>query len=526
MNVESIVAIAGCSLGMMLLVRSLVITTEIIEFASLGAYRRLWQLLRALMALFVVGYAAAAVVVLLGHLSWFSYLVGVIFLLGAVFVLLIVHGAYQSFAAVVAPTSPGAGPRISMLESASVLPTLLDQLVEREVLPAPSSPKIIVIDDDPLSRLLLQKLCERMGYESTVFASAAPALAALEGGLEVDAILLDLLLPEISGLRVLDRLHRSETLRDIPVLIVSAVEDKKRVVQCIERGAADFLQKPIDPVLVKARLDASLARRRMAEVERRAAMELERERRRADELLRAILPNEVVEELAETGEVAPRRAEHTAVVFADLVGFTRFSDRHEPEEVQETLQSIVALWEMFAAKHGVQKIKTIGDAFMGACGLWPRDERVVARCVAFGLEIIEALKGTSCELECRVGVHVGPVAAGIIGQRQFLYDIWGDTVNTAQRVESNGAPGSVCVSAAAQRELEEYNSRSLGFVELKGKGAIELFCIRPEEQELRRGRLARSARSMSRGAITAGPPRGSSGTWSSSRSSELVEVTA
>ncbi len=511
MNIESIVAIAGCSLGALLLLRAIRITAEIIEFADAGVYRRLWRLLRVFMALFVVGYAAAAVVVLLGYLWWFSYIVGVIFLLGAAFVLLIVRGAYQAVAAMLSPSSQVAGPRISMLESASVLPTLLDQVAESQVLPCITTPKIVIIDDDPLCRLVLEKLCERFDYETQSYSRALPALEALEANPDVDAVMLDLLLPGMSGLHVLDRMQHSEALRDIPVLVVSGIDNKQRVVQCIERGAADFLQKPIDPVLLKARLDASLARRRMAAVERRASTELERERRRADELLRAILPLEVVEELSRTGEVAPRRAEHTAVVFADLVGFTRFADCHEPEEVQETLQRIVALWEELAAKHGVQKIKTIGDAFMGACGLWPSDERVVARCVAFGLEIIEALKGTSCELECRVGVHVGPVAAGIIGQRQFLYDIWGDTVNTAQRVESNGAPGSVCVSAAAQRELAgEYSSRSLGFVELKGKGAIELFCIKEQVDTRRAARLARAS---GRGAIEdlvagAAPSRG------------------
>lgn len=164
------------------------------------------------------------------------------------------------------------------------------------------------------------------------------------------------------------------------------------------------------------------------------------------------------------------------VLFADIVGFTAYCDRHSPEEVLVSLQDLFVRFEQLAQQHGVQKIKTIGDSFMGAAGMFSTDERPALRCVALGRAMMAALKDHPTGWTLRIGVHAGPVVGGVVGTRQYLYDVWGDTVNTAQRIEHGGREGAVCISEAARAQVDgDYVTRSLGVSDIKGKGAIEIF---------------------------------------------------
>ncbi len=210
-------------------------------------------------------------------------------------------------------------------------------------------------------------------------------------------------------------------------------------------------------------------------------LRLDRERRRSNDLLRVILPDEIAEELRAYGSVRPRRHERVAVLFADVVGFTAYCEGRRPEDVIKPLQQVISAFERLAVEFGVQKIKTIGDSFMAACGLRDGDNDVVRRCVELGLAMVTTIRRHAPEWDLRVGIHIGPVVSGIVGERQYLYDIWGDTVNTAQRIESHGVVGRVCVSRGAWNDLDgRFPGRSLGPVEVKGKGALEIFEIDPE----------------------------------------------
>src|SRR4029078_11616725 len=149
--------------------------------------------------------------------------------------------------------------------------------------------------------------------------------------------------------------------------------------------------------------------------------QIEQEKKRSDELLHVILPDQIVRELKETNEVRPRRCDNVAVLSADLVGFTSYCDNHSPEEVVLYLQNLVRAWENSALSHGVEKIKTIGDAFMAAAGLLSPQENPVLSCVRCGPEMIAATQALpQVKWNLRVGIHVGAVVAGVIGQRQYL----------------------------------------------------------------------------------------------------------
>jgi class 3 adenylate cyclase len=202
---------------------------------------------------------------------------------------------------------------------------------------------------------------------------------------------------------------------------------------------------------------------------------IEDERRRADRFLRAILPDEAVRELKATDNVRPRRFADVAVLFCDIVDFTPWCEANPPEQVVEALGRLVNRFEEIAQTGGLEKLKTVGDAFIATAGLLRAVENPVLACVRAGHEMVEAARSLDPPWEVRVGIHQGPVVAGIMGRRQFQFDLWGDAVNTAARITSAGAPGAVTVAGETWLLIrDECRGRSRGMVSLKGKGDIEL----------------------------------------------------
>ena len=212
-------------------------------------------------------------------------------------------------------------------------------------------------------------------------------------------------------------------------------------------------------------------------------LELDRARARADELLENTMPQAIVERLKARedaglegrADLLADGLEDVTVLFADLVGFTAQADRIAPPELVRILDDVFTRFDELAGRHFMHKIKTVGDAYMAVAGA-PEPRKDHAEAAAdMALEIIECLRGegwpTGAPLDVRVGVASGPVVAGVIGRRTFAYDLWGDTVNVASRLESNGEPGRILVSEATARLLEgRYRLSEPRIVILKGKG--------------------------------------------------------
>jgi len=177
------------------------------------------------------------------------------------------------------------------------------------------------------------------------------------------------MMPEMDGYQTLGQLKADPRFRDIPVIMISALDEIASIVRCIELGAEDYLPKPFDPVLLRARIGASLEKKRLRDQEQAYLQQIADEKKRADDLLRVILPDTVVEELKATNRVKPRRYDNVAVMFCDIVDFTTYCDQREPEEVVAYLQELVENFEGMAVRYGLEKIKTVGDAFMTTAGL-------------------------------------------------------------------------------------------------------------------------------------------------------------
>lgn len=343
---------------------------------------------------------------------------------------------------------------------------------------SPTPATILVVEDSHINRTILDSYLDRLGHRGILIGDGKSALSVLETNNSIELVLLDYWLPDMEGLEILQKMRASKLHKDTPVLMLSSEDDSETIARCIEAGAADFLSKPFAPRLLQARIDACLTKGRFRARELQFMARLENERKRSDELLRVILPTPIAKELTETNRVKPRRYEDVAVMFADISGFTAYCDKQRPEHVLSHLQSIVIAFEQLAEQYRVQKIKTIGDSFMAASGLLDEVDDPVLRCVELGMEMIKVVERAVPEWNLRVGVHIGPVVAGIVGRSQFLFDIWGDTVNTASRIETSTEENTICVSARAWEQIkDQVVGESIGLVHAKGKGDLELFRV-------------------------------------------------
>lgn len=334
--------------------------------------------------------------------------------------------------------------------------------------------RILIVDDEPFNVDVLEQELELLAYVTLSAANGEEALEILTRE-QVDLVLLDVMMPRLDGYGVLERIRENEVWRHIPVIMISALTEIESVVRCIELGAEDYLPKPFEPVLLKARIAACLENKRLHDLELAHRNKIEEERRRADALLHVILPAPAVAELKATNKVMPRRHERVAVLFADLVGFTAYCDTHTPEAVVSDLQLLVELFEELADHHGLEKIKTAGDAFMAAAGLILPNPDPVLACVRCAFAMAEAARQSPAAWQLRVGIHVGPVVAGVVGRQKFAYDLWGDTINVAARLSSFGPGGTINLTNDAWNYVaSRCSGRPLGLVPLKGKGSIEI----------------------------------------------------
>lgn len=203
---------------------------------------------------------------------------------------------------------------------------------------------------------------------------------------------------------------------------------------------------------------------------------LRAERERAESLLLNMLPAEVAAELKQEGSTNPKRFDSMSVLFADIVGFTPLSSVMNPEEVVESLNTVFTHFDHLAQKHGVEKIRTIGDSYMAAAGVPVAMDDHAQVLAAMALDMLDY--ASSSRFSFRIGINSGPVVAGVIGAHKFQYDIWGDTVNTAYRMESHGETGRIQISESTNSLIrDDFVTIPRGSIEVKGKGMMDTWFV-------------------------------------------------
>jgi adenylate cyclase len=354
-----------------------------------------------------------------------------------------------------------------------------------DAIPAATRPgapsRILVVDDHQSNRDLLSRRLTREGHDVVTAETGAEALDLVEA-MPFDLILLDLLMPGMSGYEVLCRLKASPRHFEVPVIVISALDEISSVVRCIEAGAEDYMPKPFDPVLLRARINASLDRKHLRDREKLILEELRSEKAKSELLLLNMLPKQILSRLQLGETVIADRVPDATILFADLVGFTSLAARVPASRIVELLNGLFTDFDGLSTEFGLEKIKTIGDAYMLAGGvLEPRPDHVGA-VADIGLAMLRSVEEAGRRfgepLQIRIGIHTGPVVAGVIGTHKFIYDIWGETVNTASRLETHGLPGRIAVSAETYRRLDKsHEFEPRGLINLRGSGSVESYFL-------------------------------------------------
>jgi class 3 adenylate cyclase len=385
---------------------------------------------------------------------------------------------------------------VEILTKVSQILTLIDQIKSPErktnLHPAPISSElkreseefrafkekisILIVDDNVESCEILRRYLKNIGYPNTQIAyNGALGLALLEMQ-PVDLILLDIDMPEMNGIEVLQRLKEEIIHQKVMVLMISAADTLENTIECIKLGAEDFLPKPFNSDLLRVRMGSCVEKRWFINKEKKYHEQLEVEKQRYEGLMRAVFPAVIVEELAHTGTVQPANYSNVAILFADVVSFTAYCDTHEPADVLHNLQDFAEMCETAAIEHHVQKIKTIGDSFLGTSGMLTHRENPVLDCLEYAAKLLALSAKSSSKWQLRVGIHFGSVIGGIVGHRQYQFDIWGDVVNTAARIQTQADPNRICLSRQAWEKVsDQCTCKSLGMRAVRGKAPLEIF---------------------------------------------------
>jgi len=377
-----------------------------------------------------------------------------------------------------------------MNEIISQTPQQVEAILPEQVAATLKKAEVLVVDDSRMMRAALSRSLRELGF--TNISEAVDGGDAINKLLEksYDLMLLDMEMPVMNGMEVLAAMKLDSRLGGVPVIVISAADQIEKAVQCIEAGAEDYLPKPPALTLLRARVTTALEKKRLRDLDRlrfaqlQAEKELvELEKEKSEKLLLNILPGAIAGRLKSGEKTIANGHATVSVMFADLCGFTALSRKTNPAKLVEMLNGIFTAFDLIVEKHGVEKIKTIGDCYMMVGGL-PTHRDDHAQVVAdAALEMVQALdqlnQVNGTELKMRVGIHTGPVVAGVIGKIKFTYDLWGDTVNVASRMESSGLPGMVHLSEQTQEALRgKFMLEERGFVECKGLGQVKTFFLK------------------------------------------------
>jgi len=326
--------------------------------------------------------------------------------------------------------------------------------------------RILVIEDEPANIETLSALLKERGHQINIATNGRQALQVLER-IRPDLILLDIMMPEMDGFETCRRIKASTAWREIPIIFLTAKADTADIVRGFELGAVDYVAKPFNAHELLARVNTHLT--------------LNYLHRENERLLLNVLPASIANKLKQQVGIIAERFDDVSVLFADIVGFTPLSARLSPTELIESLNRVFSGFDELADHHKLEKIKTIGDGYMVAGGLIEQNADHLAAMATMALAMHENVRKLNSQfgaLSLRIGLQVGSVIAGVIGIRKFIYDVWGDTVNTASRLESHAAPGRTQVSETVFKRLQgRFAFEARGTIELKGRGPMNTYFL-------------------------------------------------
>ena len=341
---------------------------------------------------------------------------------------------------------------------------------------------ILVVDDNKNNTTLLQKRLQKIGNKVEVANDGVEALKVVEK-VELDLILLDIIMPNMNGYEVLEFLKKDKRFYEIPVIMLSSMDDLTSIYRCIELGADDYVTKPFDKTILEARISACIEKKQLRDKEKELLDEIKKERDKSDKLLLNILPKSIATRLKAGESVIADKHDEVSMLFADIVEFTPQSKKLNPTELVSMLNTIFSKFDDLSIEYGIEKIKTIGDNYFAVSGLKENSKEGAINLINMALEMIRSIikinnESNLMELGIRIGIHSGPVVAGVIGKNKFAYDLWGSSVNMASRMESTGTKNQIQISGNTYNLIKDlYNFKRKEKVDIKGIGLTDTYYV-------------------------------------------------
>jgi class 3 adenylate cyclase/phosphoribosyl 1,2-cyclic phosphodiesterase len=347
--------------------------------------------------------------------------------------------------------------------------------------------RVLLVDDQRMVGEAVRRML--MGHTPEIefkFCADAAGAVAMANEFAPTLILQDLIMPGVEGLDMVRAFRANGATVDVPIIVLSSKEEAATKAESFAAGANDYIVKLPDKIELLARIQHQSAAY-VNRLERdEAYAKVQEEKQKSDTLLLNILPEAVATELKESGNVRAKGFDLAGVLFADFCNFTAISQTMTADELVAELNECFTAFDRITTAHGVEKLKTIGDGYLCVAGIpEPRPEALL-ELTRVGLEIRDYIAARRKEKiaagrqywDVRVGLHCGPLVAGVVGLRKFAYDVWGDTVNMASRMESAGAPGRVNISAEYRAQLPPNAvCEPRGAIAVKGKGEVEMFFL-------------------------------------------------
>jgi len=349
--------------------------------------------------------------------------------------------------------------------------------------------RVLLIDDQ---KIIGEAVRRMLASESDIlfsFCSSADEAVTFAIEFKPTVILQDLVMAGLSGLELARRYRATPSLSQVPVIVLSSQEDATVKAELFQAGANDYLVKLPDRIELIARIRVhSEAYQRLLERDfafsqlEASLLQLDREKAKSEGLLLNILPHSIAEKLKNNQATIAQSFESVTVMFADLSGFTEYSQHIHPQSLLTLLDEIFSAFDHLASDHSVEKIKTIGDAYMAASGVPEISVNHAEAMADMTLEMIDVFERIrekhNFSLRVRIGMHSGSVVAGVIGKHKFSYDLWGDTVNIASRMESHGEASRIHVSQTTRDLLQSsFRFEERGEITIKGKGVMRTYFL-------------------------------------------------
>lgn len=340
---------------------------------------------------------------------------------------------------------------------------------------------VLIVEDSPVNQKLLSKILTRQKYRILLAGTGEEAFEQLKEVLP-DLIVLDIMLPGMDGYSICRHLKRDARTRNVPVIFISALDTPEDKIGGFEAGGVDYITKPFEPAEVMARICTHLRLRTLQHKLEEKNQQLDAEKQKSESLLCNVFPKSIGQELLNTGMCIPQLFTETTVCFVDIVNFTSASTKMPPEAIIHELNDIFTAFDRISREYNCERMKTIGDAYLFSCGVPEPNTDHAANIARAALEMVDYLKvrnrTAGYDWQIRVGINSGPLVGGVVGTEKCLYDIFGDTVNIAARMEESAQPMEVNVSSTSYDLLQEDFLFADGeHVKLKGKGKQVVYSL-------------------------------------------------